>query len=596
MPVVAISVQRLNELLRKPFEMEVLVQALEQLGCDVEDTAEQALYNCPTCSTPNEKLSHEEAPRRCDYCGYESEEAFEKFATDKVIRLDLLADRPDLFDVGGLARALKGYLGLEKGLSAYRVAEGQITIEVDPMMKREGTYRPFIECAVVAMPPLDQTSLREIMRLQENLHWGIGRDRKLASIGVYDLDTLKPPIRYTAVDPKTFTFHPLGKPGVPMSGNQILEEHPKGIAYAHLMQPYSRYPILMDSRDLVLAMPPIINSDETKCRIGTERLFVDVTGTEKDPVKNSLNTLVSALIELGGQVETCTIAHPKESMRTPDLDPRRILVHRDKANRWLGLDLSGKELTDCLLKMRLDVQKKQDAFQVTYPVFRTDIRHEVDVYEDLAIGYGYDNIKPQLVTTLTISRQRPEEQVSQTVREVMLGLGFSEIMSLQLQSLERHFDKFLDQPGELHVVVGNPKTTEQKILRTHLKTGIMESFFKNRRKQVPQKVFEIGNVIHTDPEAETGTAEYRHLAFAVIGPETGYAEGRMFLDSVLHEMGWAGLYQASELPSFSQGRCATIKGEEGLWGILGEFHPQVLNNFGLAYPVTYCELRLRKVI
>jgi phenylalanyl-tRNA synthetase beta chain len=595
-PVVAISVKRLNELLKEPFEMEQLVHTLEQLGCDVEDTAEQALYLCPACRTPNEKLSHEEPPRRCDYCGFESDEPFEKIATDEVIRLDLLADRPDLFDVGGLARALKGYLGLETGLSEFPVAEGVIAVEADPAMTEEGTYRPFIECAVVTMPPLDQTSLREIMRLQENLHWGIGRDRKLSSIGVYDLDTLEPPIRYTTIHPREFAFHPLGKPGESMSGEQILKEHPKGIAYAHLMKPYRRYPILMDNKDMVLAMPPIINSDETKCKLGTKRLFIDVTGTEKGPVKNSLDILVSALIELGGQAESCSIVFNDGSVATPDLKPRRILIDLDEANRWLGLNLSGEEMTACLLKMRLDVIRTPEGFEVTYPVFRTDIRHQVDVFEDLAIGYGYDNIQPRLVPTLTIGEQRPEERLSQTVRDVMTGLGYSEIMSLQLQSIERHFTKFGTEPGSLHVVVDNPKTMDQKVLRTHMRTGIMESFHKNRRRAVPQKIFEIGNVIHINPDMETGVNEYRHLSFAVIGPESGYTEGRMVLDAVLHELGWEADYRPKNLPFFTEGRSAEITLEDGLWGILGEIHPRTLNNFGLAFPVTYCELRLMRVI
>jgi phenylalanyl-tRNA synthetase beta chain len=595
-PVVAISVKRLNQLLEKPFQMDHLVHTLEQLGCDVEDTAEQALYLCPACRTPNEKLGHEPPPKRCDYCGHESEEPFEKFATDEVIRLDLLADRPDLFDVGGLSRALKGYLGLEKGLPEFPVAEGNVCVEVDPAMAEEGTYRPFIECAVVTMPPLDQNSLREIMRLQENLHWGIGRDRKLASIGVYDLDTLVPPIRYTTIHPTEYTFHPLGKPGVSMSGKQILEEHPKGIAYAHLMEPYRRYPILLDGEGLVLAMPPIINSDETKCKLGTRRLFIDVTGTEKDPVRNSLNTLVSALIEIGGKAERCTIAFKDRSVSTPDLNSRRITIHLAEAKRWLGLDLDGEKLMSCLLRMRLDVARKTDGFEVTYPVFRTDIRHEVDVFEDLAIGYGYDNIQPRLVPTLTIGEQRPEERLSQTVREVMTGLGFSEIMSLQLQSLERHFDKFGMDPGDDHVLVGNPKTVDQRVMRTHMRTGIMESFHKNRRRAVPQRIFEIGNVILFNPDMETCTNEYRHLAFALFGPDSGYTEGRMILDAVLHELGWTAEYRAEGRPFFIEGRSAVISGADGLWGLVGEIHPQTLNQFGLPHPVTYCELRLMKVI
>ncbi len=596
MPVVAVSTKRLNKLLGKEYEMNMLVDALEQLGCDVEDTAEQALYQCPACQTPNDKLIHEDPPKRCDFCGHENEEPFEKFGTDEVIRIDLLADRPDLFDVGGLSRALKGYLHHEQGLPEFTVKDGDVVVDVDPVMSDKDTFRPFIVCAIVTMPPVDQDILREIMRLQENLHWGIGRDRKLSSIGVYDMSVLKPPIKYSVVDPVKFKFCPLGMPGVQMSPIQILEEHPKGKAYAHLMESYVQYPILVDSKGQVLAIPPIINSDETKCKIGSTRLFIDVTGISEDPVINSLNTMVSALIELGGQVETVQMKHSDKSEKTPNLTPRKIDIKYEDALQWLGVDLTRDDFVNYLKKMRLNIQPKEKVYEVSYPAFRSDIRHEVDVFEDLAIGYGFSNIETNLVPSLTLGDERWEERISQMVREVMTGLGFTEVMSLLLQSVERHFKKFQLKLGYQHVIVENPKTIEQKVARSHMMTGIMETFHKNRRKAVPQRVFELGNVIVINPEMETGVNEYRHLAFCIIGPETGYAEARMILDSVLRELKLTGDYSPVDHPSFCEGRCAEVTNTNGLWARIGEIHPQVLNNFGLAFPVSYCEVRLMQVV
>ena len=596
MPIVAISAARLNQLLGKDFEMEALVHGMQQLGCDVEDTATLALYKCPACETPNDKLERDDPPKRCDFCGHESEIPFEKFATDDVIRLDLLADRPDLFDPGGLSRALKGYLGLESGLSEFTVSDSAIEVNVDPIMMQEGTYRPYIVCAVVDVPPLDHNSLREVMRLQEHLHWGIGRDRKLASIGVYNLDAIEGPITYSVVDPDTFKFCPLGMPGVHMTPNEILEKHPKGVGYKHLMQQYVKYPILMDSKGLVLSMPPIINSDETKCKIGTKRLFIDVTGLSEAAVINSLVTLVSAFGEIGGQIKTVKMNYPDGSKDTPNLMPGSIDISFDDAKQWLGLPFDRDEFMQYLRKMRLNVEPSGDLYKVSYPAFRSDIRHEVDVFEDLAIGFGYENIEPAIVPTYTIGEARPEEKISALVRDAMIGLGFTEIMSLLLQSVERHFEKFNLQPDENHVIVENPKTIEQKVLRNHLMTGVLETFNKNRRKTVPQKIFEIGNVVHLNAEMETGANEYRHMAFGIIGPEAGYAEGRMYLDAILRELKWNSSYSAVDHPTFSQGRCAEVTNENGLWARLGEIHPQVLNNFGLNYPLVYCEIQLMKVI
>ena len=597
MPVVAVSVNRLNSLLGKRYDMNVLVDALEQLGCDVEDTAVLALYKCPACQTPNDKLSHEDPPKRCDFCGYEGAQAFEKFATDPVIRLDLLADRPDLFDAGGLSRALKGYLGLEQGLSEFSVNQGDVLVDVDPRMSEKESFRPYIEGAVVTMPPLDHNSLREIMRLQENLHWGIGRDRKLSSIGVYDLDTIVSPIKYAPVDPDECKFCPLGMPGIQMTARQIIEEHPKGKAYAHLMERYKKYPILVDSKGQVLSMPPIINSEETKLKIGSFRLFIDVTGITKDAVKDSLNTLVSALIELGGRVETVRINYPDGPVLTPDLQPGRIDIHYEEAKHWLGLEFTPEEFMGYLRKMRLNISPKENnVYEVVYPVFRTDIRHEVDIFEDLAIGFGFSEIPLKMVPSLTIGDPRPEEVVSQITREIMIGLGFTESLSLLLQSVERHFNKFRLEPGEEHVIVENPKTLEQKIVRSHMMTGIMETFQKNRRKTVPQKIFELGNVIIINIEMETGVNEFRHLAFGITGPYTGYSEARSVLDSILRELGIKGNYSSLDHPSFCEGRAAEVTDKNGgFLALLGEIHPEVLNNFDLAYPVVYCELRLRKV-
>ncbi|MBN2008887.1 phenylalanine--tRNA ligase subunit beta [candidate division KSB1 bacterium] len=597
MPVVAVSVKRMNQLLHHEYEMDRLVAALEQLGCDVEDTATQALYRCPACETPNDKLEQEPAPKRCDFCGYERDEPFEQFATDRVIRLDLLADRPDLFDSGGISRALKGYMGLEQGLSDFSVSKGDVQVDVDPIMNNTDTYRPFIVCAVVTMPLLDQDSLREIMRLQENLHWGIGRDRKLASIGVYDMAVIKPPIKYSVVDPDKFKFCPLGMPGVQMTPRQILEDHPKGKAYAHLMAPYKKYPILIDSKQLVLSMPPIINSDETKCKLGSTRLFIDVTGISRDAVVNSLNTLVSALAELGGTMETVTMNYPDGPQATPNLEPRNIDVNYSAARKWLGLPFTRDEFMGYLRKMRLNVQLKSgDDYTVSYPAFRTDIRHEVDIFADLAIGFEYPNIEPKLVPTMTIGVPRPEEEISSLVRDAMIGLGFNEVMSLQLQSLERQFGKYGMEPSNEHVIVENPKTIEQKVVRSHMMTGLMETFHKNRRKAMPQWIFELGNVVIIDPEKETGTSEYRHLAFGIIGPDAGYAEARMVLDSILAELNLTGEYTPATHPAFCDGRLAEVTGPDGLCARIGEIHPRVLNNFGLAYPVAYCELRLKQVI
>lgn len=597
MPVVSFPVTRLNQLLGRSYDQDELVEALEQLGCDVEDTAEIVVYQCPSCSTPAEKLPHEDAPRRCSVCGSESPTAFPEVMRDQVIRLDLLAARPDLLDTGGLARSLLGFFGHQTGCPRYETEASDWAIHVDPAMNEPESYRPFIVAAVAVMPPLDGQGLREIMKLQENLHWGIGRDRKLTSIGFYDMDDLRPPIRYGPQDPDRFSFAPLGMPDRNMSLRTILESHPKGVAYAHLLAQHHRYPILQDAAGTVLSMPPIINGESCRVKLGSSRLFIDVTGVVHDPVVNTLNTLTSSLMELGAKIHTVEIHDAwGRSLYTPDLRPRKVSIDIDAARAWLGIPFTPDTLKQTLGKMRFDVLGEGPSFELTYPAFRTDIKHEVDVFEDLAIGHGYANVEPGLVQTMTIADERPEETLTQKMRAAMIGLSFSEIMSLILCSEARQFSQFQIESGDDHVVIANAKTRDQGTARSHLLLGLMETLRVNRRNPPPLRIFETGNIMRLDPEAETGVVEERRLAFAIMAPEAGYADARTVFDSLLRELRWSAEYRPADTPSFLPGRHAEVWREGRNIGRLGEMHPEVLERFGLPMMVATGELTLMRVV
>jgi phenylalanyl-tRNA synthetase beta chain len=595
MPIVNIDLAWLNRLLGKEFPPEQIHESLDQIGCDVEDVVEVAYSRCSQCGSLVENPLGQEEVKACGFCGHESETPFKPAGSKQVIRLDLLAARPDLFDVGGLARALRGTLGLERGLPHYATKPSGLTVKVDKSLSDKSSYRPHIACAVMTLPPVDETGLIAIMKLQENLHWGVGRDRKLASIGVYDLATISGDIMYRTMDPDKEPFVPLGMPGRKMSGRQILESHPKGVAYAELLAEHKRYPVLEDAKKQVLSMPPIINSEETKLKQGTTRIFIDVTGISPAAVTKSLDTLVCSLAEIGGSIETVTIVEADGKKRTtPDLSPRSTKVELAEARRWLGLPLDEQSLAEALRKMRFDVAPGA-RLDVHYPPYRTDIRHPVDLLEDVAIGYGYGNIEPRLVRSMTVGAARPEESLSDRVRQILIGLGYSEIMSLPLTTEEHQFERLRKPTPNRYPQVANPKLKAYNVVRTHLMGGLFEALRENRRRPMPQRLFEIDNVVELDETAETGAAEHRRVALTEIGRESGYATARSVMDAVLRELGWDGQYAAIDHPTFVPGRAAVLSVGGKNVGLLGEVHPEVLDNFGLTFPVALAELTLQRV-
>lgn len=598
MPIVNVDLEWLNRLLGQEFPPEVISESLEQIGCDVEELAEVSRSRCPVCEDLVEHPVGQQEVKACTVCGHQADEPFPLVGTASVVRLDLLAARPDLFDVGGMARALRGTLGIVGGLPDYPVQPSGLNVHVDPLVADPASFRPYIHCAVMNLPPVDDASLVAIMKLQENLHWGVGRDRKLASIGVYDMETLQGDIQYRTLHPDDEPFVPLGMPGRPMSGRQILQEHPKGAAYAHLLSEHDRYPVLLDSRGQVLSMPPIINSEETRLKHGSRRVFIDVTGISNAAARKALNTLVCSLAEMGGTIESVVI-HDGEAQRpSPDLTAGRRELDLAEAKRWLGLPLDGDNLMESMRKMRFDIQPvagSQGRFEVRYPAYRTDIRHMVDLFEDVAIGYGYSNIEGRLVPSLTVGQGRPEAEVSARVRQTLSGLGYTEIMSLPMTSEEHHFERLGMPVPNRYPKVSNPKLKAYNVLRTHLMTGLLECLYENRRRPLPLRLFELDNVSNLEDGAETGVCEERLAAFAEMGREAGFASIRTTLDALLHELGRAGKFKAIQHPSFVPGRAASFTAGDGICGILGEIHPQVLNNFGLTHPVAIAEATLHRI-
>jgi phenylalanyl-tRNA synthetase beta chain len=187
-PIVNIDLAWLNRLLGKSYETETLRESLEQIGCDVEDVVDIERSRCPQCGSLVEHPLGQDEVKACTMCGYESETPFKLLGSQQVMRLDLLGrpSRPVRRRRLG-ARAARHARASKAACRSTRSPSRPGSRSPSTSRSRDkSSYRPFIACAVMTLPPVDETSLVAMMKLQENLHWGVGRDRKLASIGVYD--------------------------------------------------------------------------------------------------------------------------------------------------------------------------------------------------------------------------------------------------------------------------------------------------------------------------------------------------------------------------------------------------------------------------
>jgi phenylalanyl-tRNA synthetase beta chain len=505
-------------------------------------------------------------------------------------------NRPDLWSVEGLSRALRGYLGQEKGIKAYSIGESAVEVNVDAKISE---IRPYICCSVVKDIHLSDDMIKGIMHLQEKLDQTNGRNRQKTSIGIYNLDLIKPPILYTAVKPADVSFVPLGF-NEKMSLDEILERHPKGQEYGHIVKKNPLYPMLYDSEGKVLSFPPIINScDLGKITEESRNLLVEVTGTLHKTVMSTLNLVTLALIDRGGKAYSATIHYPtgtqytEDTVVTPNFSNRRIELDLEETNKLLGLKLSASEIADLLGTAGLDVEKATDKhLTVLVPCYRIDVMHQVDLIEDVAIAYGYNNIKPLWRELPTTGKAKADQQLINTARDLMVGLGYQEVLNTTLTNQETLFQKMNTPPTKL-IELANPKVNTMTCLRNWLLPSLMEFLSINQSVEFPQKIFELGNVTIPDETKETRTRDENWLSAVTAHPNANFSEIKSALDSFMTNFGVDWMIKETSHPSFMEGRVGEILVNGCEVGFVGEVNPAVLEAWKLENPAAAFELHFQ---
>ncbi|MBN2331464.1 MAG: phenylalanine--tRNA ligase subunit beta [Candidatus Aenigmarchaeota archaeon] len=511
----------------------------------------------------------------------------------EMLKIDIKdTNRPDLWSAEGIARELQGRYGVKLGAPRYEVKHSDLVVEVDGKLKN---IRPVTVCAVVKGLNVTPDALSQMIQLQEKVSVTFGKNRKEVAIGVYDYHKITPPIRFTAVKPDGIRFVPL-EFEKEMTPAEILKKHPKGLEYAHLLKGMPRYPIFMDAAGEVLSLPPIINSDYTgKVTSATRDVFIECSGFDFRFLNPALNVIVSALADRGGTVESVKVAFPDKVMHTPDLKPKRARVDSDYANRMTGLKLSPKRLCELLGQARYDAKVKGRAIGLLYPAYRQDVMHQRDVIEDIIISYGYNKVKPVMKKLATTGSVREIEKLSDSVAEVMVGLGFQEILSYVLTNRNNLFNKMNAPPQDV-VEIENFVSSNWSVFRNWLLPSLLDFMSRNKHREFPQPIFEIGDAVTLDKSRETRTKDIRNMAAASCGNKVGYEYMASVLDALMSSLGLEYELVKAQHPSFIPGRTAQIRIKGKPAGIMGEIHPIVLNSWGLEKPAAALEIGLDGIL
>ncbi len=544
MPVIEVSIQDLERLARSSLSNKELLSALELMKIEIEEIDTSRLVY---------EVSH---------------------------------DRADLFSAEGLGRAIAHLVGSREP-KKFNVMDSGTYVDVSSAP----AYRPYCLVGIVRDLSLDYEAIRQLTQLQEKLHLSYGRNRELVSIGFYDLRKVRPPIKYLAVDEAEYV--PLGY-GRPMKLSEVLESTEKGRLFSRLVRK-GNYPLLEDSRGEILSFPPVLNGESTKVTEDTKDVLIDVTGTEPYLMMKLLNVMVTSFAERSSNplIQTLSIISDgvgnQPFAKAPQLDGKIISVTSEEIKALGGVSLHPSSMSKILQSLGYVVEEMdKDSVRVWVPPYRIDVHDRVDVVEDVLIGYGYNRLKADITNPTHAGWRHPIEIFSDVVRNIMLGLGFTEVVNFMM--VDADLIRFLTD--EEFIEVANPKMKTYSAVRNSLIPSLLLTAKANYERGTSIEAFEVGDIIRV---SKNEPISERHLGAVLMGENYTLTDGLVTVKTLINLLGEKAVWESAVRKPFIEGRTALVKVRGVQIGMVGEVHPRFLSELGVLKPTIIAEVSLEEL-
>ncbi|MFA4960306.1 MAG: phenylalanine--tRNA ligase subunit beta [Candidatus Pacearchaeota archaeon] len=508
--------------------------------------------------------------------------------TDEEVSIEIFPNRPDLLSLQNFSRALNQFNEKEK-VASFKInpPEKDFVVTIEKAAKQ---VRPYTVCAIVKGMKFDDEKIKEIIDIQEKLHGSVGRKRKKLAIGIYPLEKIKLPIRFTARKPEDIKFIPLEYPKE-LNGKQILRQHPTGREYADLLKDAEVYPVFIDANDHILSMPPIINSESTgRITKDTTDIFIECSGHNLFYLKKCINIIVAALYEMNGKIYAMNIKDSKEKdFVSPDMSSEEMKFSIVDIEKTLGIKLSEKEVKKFLERMGIGYENRNGQSVALIPAYRGDILHWIDLAEEVAIAYGYENFEAEIPKISTIAEENETSKKKKLISNILSGLGMLETSSFHLTTKKNIKKMHFEYKDFIEI---KDSKTERDCLRMDLLTNLLQILSENSNSQYPQKIFESGRVFFLDnnEKSEIKVRESENLAIALIDEKMNFTEIKQVMDYLFKMLNLEYKIESYENSNYITGRCGKIIVDGKIIGFVGEIAPRVLKNWKIKMPVVAMEI------
>lgn len=312
--------------------------------------------------------------------------------------------------------------------------------------------------------------------------------------------------------------------------------------------------------------------------------------------------------ELIMQTASGAIAQPALDVKVRDFGPRTVSLRPARCNALLGTQIEPRMMTEYLRRLGFEVEEGPE-LTVTVPTFRPDVQREVDLIEEVAIVYGYDNVSLTVPGHLTGSgRLTREQKLRRRVGEVLRAGGLSENLSFSMMhptDLDR-LNWPQEAPERTQLPLANPISQEQTVMRTTLLPALLEACSRNARQRVANvALYEIGTAYLTHPQQALVFEEQRvggimmgssltaTWNLAPAQTQVDFYRLKGLVEQLCRELGVTDFhFRRTEHSSFHPNRCAELVVGDCRIGLLGEIAQAVQEAYDLPEQAYAFELNL----
>ncbi|MFA4981992.1 MAG: phenylalanine--tRNA ligase subunit beta [Candidatus Omnitrophota bacterium] len=346
--------------------------------------------------------------------------------------------------------------------------------------------------------------------------------------------------------------------------------------------------------------PISIRRTARKLSISTESSYRFERRVDMANIAYSSDRAAALIAKLtGGEIgEFVDIGKKSEAPRTVEIKCSRFGVK-------LGADIPASKIKKILSLLGLKAKTSSgDKVKFEIPSFRYDLNNEIDLIEEVARIYGYDNIPETIPPVVEQPIRLPRGmEIAGNIRAGLIAMGANEIITYSL--LGRKLLAMAAIPDNGIVEIVNPLTSEQEIMRPSLIPGMLNAILWNmNRKTKDLKLFELGNIYVKEGGKVT---EKKHLSIGIAGSafsswagssrESSFFDVKGAVETLLSSLGVENVtFKQVKDSSFSSAACASIEIDGKSAGIIGEASRKVLAAYDIKDKVYVCELCVEPIL